>query len=207
MEALGAFATLVGLICNFKSESRAISDNEYKEFSKWLDKHRHTKIIEELNINHLLSLNVKSLLNQSHEVVVKKLKSLDFSITQLASQIDGLKDIAKVISPTAELSNQALKIIKAMNTSSSYILAEVPCIGKTRYGLSNDNEYRIFLTRIGPDFPQSDLQWLNISEEMYFHDDLISLVKLGLISEKMENYGGRSFRITRLSKSYLANLN
>lgn len=207
MEALGAFATLVGLICNFKSERRAVSDDEYKEFSEWLDKHRHKKIIEELNNNHLLNLNVKSLLNQSHEVVVQKLNSLDFSITQLASQIDGLKDIAKAISPTAELSDQALKFLKLMNTNSSYILAEVPCLGKTRYGLSNDNEYSIFLTRIGPGFTQSQLQWITPSEEMFIYDDLISLVKLGLISEKEESYGGRTFRITRSSKLYLTNLN
>ena len=48
MEALGSLATIVGLICNFKSERRASSDDEYKEFIGWLNTKQHKLVIEEI---------------------------------------------------------------------------------------------------------------------------------------------------------------
>ena len=92
MEVISSMATIVGLLSNFKSERRATSDDEYKEFVEWLDKKRHVTLIEEINSNHLLGLGIKALLSKNHESVVNKLSALDDSLETLASQIDGFKD-------------------------------------------------------------------------------------------------------------------
>lgn len=41
----GAFATIIGLICNFKNERRSVSENEYDDFVGWLNEKQHNKQI------------------------------------------------------------------------------------------------------------------------------------------------------------------
>ncbi|MGY3910003.1 hypothetical protein ACW5XW_01165 [Aeromonas piscicola] len=208
MELFGSLATIVGLICNFKSEQRASSDDEYKAFLEWLSKKRHKTIISEINSNHMLGLGIKSLLHKNHETLILKLTALDSSIAKLTSKMEGFEGITQALSPESDLSEQAIFLLKSMNTKSSYILAEVPCYGKVRYGLSNNQEYSMFLTRLpGSGFTQSELRWLENIDEMFIYDDIEQLVSLGLISIRTERYGGRSFRITRVATQYLNALN
>ena len=61
MEALGSLATIVGLICNFKSERRASSDDEYKEFIGWLNTKQHKLVIEEIPPSSTWNATLKEL--------------------------------------------------------------------------------------------------------------------------------------------------
>lgn len=70
MELFGSLATIIGLICNFKSERKSASNDEYQAFISWLSEKRHKSLIDELNDNYVLSLSIKGLLQQNHDVVV-----------------------------------------------------------------------------------------------------------------------------------------
>ncbi|WP_219584444.1 hypothetical protein, partial [Vibrio parahaemolyticus] len=53
------FSTLIGLVCNFKSERRALSDDEHKEFMHWLENKRHKQIKSSIEQNQILNLGLK----------------------------------------------------------------------------------------------------------------------------------------------------
>ncbi|EOW9192493.1 hypothetical protein [Vibrio cholerae] len=186
MEVLGSLATIVGLICNFKSERRASSDDEYKAFVEWLDTKRHKSIIDEINSNHLLGLSIKSLLNQNHDVVVKKLSALDTSIIQLASQIDGLKEVANAIAPNIELSDQAVSILRQLVDSQGSCFIELKMLGGTIYQMMDGNSGSV-----------------DYDEPRFIDDDLNQLCQLGLLNLNYNSSGDRLFRITRATARYI----
>ncbi|EOX4454741.1 hypothetical protein ACK6XA_004771, partial [Vibrio alginolyticus] len=189
MEAFGSLATIVGLICNFKSERRASSDDEYKEFVEWLDTKRHKSVISEIESNHLLSLSIKSLLNQNHEVVIEKLSGLDSSLIQLASQIDGLKEVANAIDPNTELSDQAISIIKQFTKSEGSVFLEMKMLGGALYQIMDGNG-----------------GMLDYDEPRFLDDDLNQLCNLGFLRLDFNRKNERLFRITRATIRYVEQL-
>ncbi|ENC6733162.1 TPA: hypothetical protein RQJ54_004659 [Vibrio vulnificus] len=190
MEVFGLLATIIGLICNFKSERRASSDDEYKEFVEWLDTKRHKSIVEELNSNHLLGLSIKSLLNQNHEVVVQKLSDIDGSLTQLASQIDGLKEVANAIVPNFDLSDQAISVVQQLvDSQGSYFTEFKLSSGSLLYKVEGGHGGKV-----------------DFDEPRFLNDDLNQLCQLGLLSLDHNGRGDRLFRITRATTRYVSQL-
>ncbi|MBB1368727.1 hypothetical protein H5154_20525 [Pseudoalteromonas sp. SR44-5] len=184
MDVFSPFATIVGLICNYKSENRAASDDEYREFVEWLDKKRHKDIIDELNSNHLLGLSLKNLLNQSNDLVVNKLSDLDKSLIDIASRIDGFKDIATAVSKHEGLSDQAISILKQFDKSGGRVFLEINCNAGTDYQIMDGSRGKIVM-----------------DEPRFINDDLDKLCELGLLTPDYNESGGRLFRITRIATS------
>ncbi|WP_305814777.1 hypothetical protein [Photobacterium leiognathi] len=186
MEPWSSFATIIGLISAFKSEGRARSDDEYKELIEWLEKKRHTKVVEELNNNQLLSMQIKQLLSQNHESLMRRLNTLDEMLLKLASHLEGFKDIANVISPTSELSSQAVSILRQLDVSDSSSFLEVKIGGGSQY---------LFLDTSGS---------LDVKEVKFIEDDLSQLCKLNMLNLSHNSQGSRIFGITRFAVKYLA---
>ena len=180
MDVFTPFATIIGLICNFKSENRVASDDEYKQFVEWLDEKRHKKIISELNSNYLLGLSLKNLLNQNSQLVANKLSALDKSIIDIASQIDGFKDIAIAVSKHKGLSEQAVSILKQFSESKGSVFAELYYTTGFYYHVMDGSGLDIV-----------------IDEPRFINDDLDQLCVLGLLIPDRDNDDQRLFRITR----------
>jgi hypothetical protein len=188
VEALTAattFATIVGLLSNFKSERNSSSDNEHQEFIEWLDNKRHKSLIDEINSNHLLSLGIKSLLNQNHEIVIKKLKDLDETLLVLSSSIGGFKEISTALAPNIELSEQAISILEQLNSSggSSFLECKSSC----------DTEFLLMDTQGS----------IKIKEARFIDDDLNTLLRLDLLLLDYGSKGSRIFKLTRLAVKLL----
>ncbi|MCJ8293256.1 MAG: hypothetical protein MJK15_02510 [Colwellia sp.] len=184
MEAFTAattFATIVGLLSNFKSERKSSSDDEYKEFVSWLDEKRHKSLLDEITSNHLLGLGIKSLLNQNHEVVLQKLSALDETLLVLSSSIGGFKEISNALAPNIELSEQALSIIDQLNSTGGSSFLESKTFDGTSF---------LFMDTQGS---------LEIKESRFIEDDLTQLVNLELLLLDFSSKGNRIFRITRLA--------
>ena len=190
MEAAGIFATIIGLICNFKSEQRAVSDDEYKEFIQWLNDKRHKDLVDEIHSNHLLGLSLKNLLNQNHHVIVQKLNSLDSSITSIAAQIEGFRDITNAVTTNLGLSEQSASLLKQLDESGGSKFLEV-----------ENHSGKEFLMLDG----QNNKQLL-ISEQRFIDDDLAQLCKLGLLIPDFNSSGSRLFKITRAAVALVAQL-
>ncbi|EOG7705001.1 hypothetical protein ACLINR_004540 [Vibrio parahaemolyticus] len=185
MEPWSSFATILGLVSAYKAEGRARDGDEYNDLVNWLSDKRHKAVIEELNNNHILSLQVKQLLNRNHDEVIKSLANLDNLLMQLAYQFEDFKGIVKAIEPSVELSNQAIDILCQFEKSGSSTFLEVSDSSGTSY---------LFLDGPGE---------LTINEPRFIHDDLTQLCKLGLLEAGFNSKGSRIFKITRLSVSYL----
>ncbi|EGQ8136975.1 hypothetical protein MZJ28_001414 [Vibrio parahaemolyticus] len=187
MEVFNSLATVIGLIYNFKSDRKSASDDEYKEFLNWLSDKRHKKLIDELNTNQLLGLSIKGLLQRNHDLVLSKLNHLDESLLQLASGIEGFHDIARAINPNAELSQQAITILRNLvESQGSFILESTTYSGTT---------YRVY---------DGDRRSLGITESRFVDDDFNLLCSLGLLMPDFNSSGSRMFRVTRSAVKYIA---
>ncbi|WP_010604389.1 hypothetical protein [Pseudoalteromonas maricaloris] len=191
MEPISAFAAIVGLLCNYKSESRAASQEEYQDFIDWLSEKRHKDVVDELNSNHLLGLSIKNLLRQNSEAILSKLAHLDRLMLQLSSQIDGFKDIAQSIAPNINLSDQAISILVQIENAAGRGILE-------SYVISDGYCYYIQGTAKGANLK------IALDEPRFVMDDLEQLCHLGLLTP---NYVGesRAFNITRSAVSFLKN--
>ena len=182
-----SFATIVGLISNFKSERNASSENEYKEFVAWLADKRHNTIIDEINSNHHLSLSIKSTLNQNHEALISKLKGLDNSIATLATKVSGFNEIAHAINPNIEFSDQAISFISQLNISLGSHFMELKTIG-------SDPTFQIMDGNGGN---------INYTESRFIEDDLEVLCKYDFLISDYNSQGYRLWTITRQAVKFL----
>jgi len=179
------FASIVGLLCNFKSEKRALSDNEYQEFVSWLDANRHKRLLEEITSNHLLGLGIKSLLNQNHDDVLKKLADLDDTLLVLSSSISGFKEISHALAPNIELSEQAISILSQLRSSGSESLIELNGFSSPQFMFSHTTGN------------------IKFTEKVFIEDDLSELVKRDLLLLNINSSGGRVYKFTRLAERLL----
>ena len=127
------------------------------------------------------------MLNQNHDVVVKKLSGLDSSIIQLASQIDGLKEVASAIAPNIELSDQAVSVIKQLVDSQGSFFIEIKMLGGTMYQVMDGRSGAV-----------------EFDEPRFIDDDLNQLCQLGLLDLDYNRKGDRLFRIMRATERYIA---
>lgn len=191
MEVFSSFATIIGLICNYKSEKRATAEDEYGGFIEWLEEKRHKDLISELHSNHMLGLSIKNLLNQNNELVLEKLALLDKSILDIASMIGGLKDIAIAFSPEERLSDQAISILKQFEESGGSTFLELKHMQGTDYHVMDGDRNKSVI---------------QLSEERFVNDDLDKLCSLGLLNPDYNSKGSRLFRITRAAVSLVKSL-
>ena len=182
-------STILGLISIFKSERRATSDDEYKEFYEWLETKRHKTIIDEINTNHLLGLGIKNLLKQNHVVLLEKLERFDEVINIVISKIEGLGEISKAVAPDLELSDQALSVIKQLEASGGSLLTVMHAGGGSFYFVIDCNE-------------DADPK-IEITEERFIEDDLNQLIQLGFLLYEKSLKGKPRYRYTRLASKYL----
>lgn len=186
--AATTFATIVGLLSNFKSERESSSEDEYKEFVSWLDEKRHKSLLNEITSNNLLALGIKSLLNQHHDVVLKKLSDLDETLLVLSSSINGFKEISNALAPNIELSKQSISIIAQLDKS-----------GGSSF-LEHRHESNVQLILLDSD---GDIK---IEEPRFIEDDLTQMVNLKLLLLDYNSTGQRKFRLTRMAVKLLEQL-
>lgn len=175
------FATIVGLLSNYKSERRNMNEDEYTGFIEWLNEKRHDELVGYIEKNQNLSISIKALLNQQNDVILAQFKKLDDMLLMLASQLDGFSSIAKAVQPDLIISDQALSILKQL------VESQASCFMEHKMMTGGLNEYIILGGKSGR---------IKYDEPQFMEDDLNRLVELGLLRLDL---GGkdRKFFITR----------
>jgi hypothetical protein len=107
LTASTTFATVVGLICNYKQEK----DSSHRDFMKWLDYHRHEDIKNAISCSQALQDDVNSLLREDHVQILEKLNLINDVLTQVLSKVSGFEVLANELGNSAKLSEQALTIL------------------------------------------------------------------------------------------------
>lgn len=187
-----AFASIVGLICNFKQERQSNKQATKDEFIDWLDKHQHYQIKEYLVKNTSLCQAIESLLMQNHEIVLEKLEFIGEQLSFLLSHIEGFNQIVSAINPSCQLSDQALSLLNQLNNSTASEML------KLDRGLNYDTTLILLCPGGGG---------LNIDEPKFLKDDLSVLVSLGLLILNYNSKGNEVYTITRNAVKLLEAIN
>lgn len=104
---------LIGLLSAWKQERRAISDDKYQDFMKWLQNHNFQELSNKIHESKEVSQGLHSLLSESIDKIDHKLDAIANSVAELASKIDGLNTLDRATSESSgTLSTQAREILK-----------------------------------------------------------------------------------------------
>lgn len=113
IEASATFATIVGLICNWKNERAAQATDRYQDFMAWLVQHNFNDLNDRIFASEELQRDLSKLLSQDLSVISSKLDTIVGSLSAVADKIDSLSQLSHTLGvDTAALSEQATRILK-----------------------------------------------------------------------------------------------
>lgn len=174
------FTTIVSLVASFKSERKSQSNDEFQDFLEWLIETNHTDIKSLLEINTNATIGIKTLLNKNSKELQEKLSGIDEILASIASNIDGLSEIAKAVRPNSEISEQALSILRQFEEKEASKILESNKIGGRDY---------LFLDGKGGSLLYDDPRFLD--------DDFSTLYEFGLLRQDYNSQGSKLYIITR----------
>ena len=84
-----AFATIVGLIGQFRGERSGKEQLTLPYFMQWLIESNHTEIKELLENNFKASEGIKNILQEDRELFLEKLEGINKALLSFASGVSG----------------------------------------------------------------------------------------------------------------------
>lgn len=179
----GAFATIISLVCNYRQEKGASEALDHQKFIEWLEYHRHEEIKNLICNTAALRAEIDNLLRADHAVIMQKLEAINTTLATLISHVGEFRGLTLTMMPGAEISDQAVSILRQLvNSNSSYFI----CV--------------LFLGSGGFSMQLEEGNHVEITEPRFLDDDLSKLCGLGLVSLE---YGGdgttQIYKITRSS--------
>ena len=159
------FATIVGLICNYKQDHAA-----NQTFIQYLEQHRFDDIKNAIAGTQAIQDAVNQLLREDHAQILAKLNLINDVLTQVLSKVSGFEVLAQQLGSGATISPQALTILIVFFRSNAEQIALL-------------DPPQLILSPRGSGIP--------VSEPRFLKDDLNTLESFGLIRLEYEN--GRPF--------------
>lgn len=173
-----SFATIVGLLSNYKSER---SGTKLTDFVEWLKEKNHEDVARSIEQNQALSSQLQSVLALNHQELVQRLDSLDQVLSSVAAHVETFSSLAITVRPSSVLSEQAIAVVKQFVAS-----------GAKEFWQTQ------FLSDLGPKFVLMGASGnLDVAEPRFIEDDLNTLVELGILRLKYGSKGTKQFVITR----------
>ena len=189
IEAAASFATIVGLLSDFLSHRKAKSAEDYADFISWLSETRHEELVRLLGQNGATAISIKALLHEDRASLNQRLDVLDKSLAYIASGIDGLNQLSVALRPGAQLSSQALRILREFDASGA---------GKALELKSSSGRILMLLDGGQGSIHFDDLRFVD--------DDLSTLVELGLFRLDYNSKGDKVYIFTRHAADVLKTL-
>jgi hypothetical protein len=182
--ASAAFATVVGLIGQFKSSKDGAKSQDFNEFMTFLIENGHSEIRSLIEASHTTTIGIKAVLGQHASQVNEALLKIDTALAAFASTLDGFADIGSGLRPETVLSSQALDILRQFENAKASTALERKHRGHTLlYMLDGNSGY------------------IAADEVQFLEDDLMRLTELGLLRPDSNQSGERLFRYTRAASS------
>lgn len=185
MIGAGAFATIVGLICNFKSER---SGTNIKEFLAWLQEKHHDDIATSIQNNKNLYQQLSNIMAINHQQLLERLESLDKLLSSVAGHVQEFSGLVITLYPRIDISDQAVSILKQLVTSGAKLFME-------KTAMSSPDEYILI---------KGDKGKISYSEPQFMEDDLNTLVDLGFLRLDFGSHGSRRFYVTRKAFNFVS---
>jgi hypothetical protein len=190
LTAATAFASIIALIADFKSQRHADSGDEFNDFTTWLAENRHEDLLKLVKQNYDTTLSIKALLATNRKVLEERLQLLDRALAGIASTLEGFAQLASAVRPDASLSSQGVSILKQFSSACASHALELKNFSAPHAGF-------LFI-----DGSQGQIQF---TEPQFIEDDLRSLVELGLLRPDHNSSGSRMFWFTRMAAALVAN--
>jgi len=174
----GTFATLVGLLANFKAERKG---EDLPAFTEWLKSQHQDALAQAIASNAHLEAALGKLLETKHEELVGRLVHITDLLANVAKGVEGFSDVVQLTYPRQTLSAQARAILRQIATSSARYVMEHGTLARGREFLFIDGASGAV---------QAD-------EPRFLEEDMEALVAAGLLRVDVTSKGTRRFYITR----------
>lgn len=184
-----AFATIVGLIGQFRGERSSQNQSTINDFLQWLMESNHRGLKELLENNTKASEGINSILQEDRELFLGKLESINSALLSFASGISGFSSVAEAINPNAMLSDQAISILTQFEDREASKILEVHSLQDM--GL-------LFLDGKGGA--------IEIDEPLFIEDDLKILVELNLLRHDLNSSGDNLYIFTRAASGLIKSI-
>src|SRR5947209_7909333 len=111
--ASAIFATLVGLICNWRQERAAVATDRFQDFLTWLTNHNFQELRSLILESADVQRELNELLRQDTALLSEKLDFACVALSSISDKIEALAPLARALHASAEaLSSQAIAILK-----------------------------------------------------------------------------------------------
>lgn len=173
----GSFATVVGLLANFKAERSGAS---LDEFMSWMREQHHDALAQSIEHSQKLKEALSVILSTNHDDLVERLKTITTQLSEIASHVEGFGELAEAMGSAFALSPQAYLILKQIAASQAkYVMQHKSQLG-TIYLLMNGGNGTI-----------------ESSEPRFLEEDFESLVNYGYLRLEYASKGSPKYSITR----------
>lgn len=179
-----AFATIVGLVCNYASEKRTDVPDPFADFMEYL-RSSHDDIRRKIDENRDINQALRQLLAQRNDVVLHKLEQLDQILAGVAANLDDFKHLSIAVYKEEILSDEAVGILMSFYDSGDARFLELKMGGGSVYmPLETGAQNMAF-------------------EHRFLEDDLRTLCGLGFLALDYNPKGDRIFVLTRQAARYV----
>lgn len=185
LSAASAFATIVGLIGQFRGE-RASSEEQssFEEFREWLEDTQRSDINNLIDQQDKMIEGIKIILAEEREIFIEKLETINNALITYSSNIEGFSQIAESINPNLSLSDQAISVLTQFEEAEA---------SKVLENLDQSGVNLIFIDGKGG--------VIEITEQRFLEDDISKLVNLGLLLHRYNSNGKNLYTYTREASS------
>lgn len=179
-----AFATIVGLIGQFRGEKSGQEQATLHDFMQWLIETNHEELKKLLENNSKASEGIKNILQEDRELFLEKLEGINNALLSFASGVSGFSSLAEAINPDALLSKQAISILTQFEDKQASKALEANSFGG--------------MTLLLLDGASGNIEY---DEPRFIEDDLKSLIELGLLRHDYNSKGDNLYIFTRAASS------
>lgn len=177
LDLAGSFASLVGLLANFKAERKG---TDLPEFIEWLKAQHQEELARSISAHKEVEQALSKLLATNHEELVGRLKGITDQLAQIASGVEGFEQLVRLTHRGSTLSWQAVSILRQMSQSPAKFVMEHKTLGGTEFLLMDGASGRI-----------------KADESRFLMEDFEALVDAGLLRVEFASKGSRRFYVTR----------
>ena len=118
LEGSTIFATIVGLICNWRQERGGVAQDRFQDFITWLSQHHFNELRDRIMASQTLQQELGELLRLDISLLNSKLDTIVTAISSVADRIESLDRVSRAFhSSTEALSDQAAYILKVFDQS------------------------------------------------------------------------------------------
>lgn len=174
----GTFATLVGLLANFKSERKG---EDLATFTEWLKSQHQEDLARAIASNRQLEAALGTLLQTNHEELVARLTRITDMLANVAKGVEGFSEVVQLTYPRPTFSAQALSVLRQIASSPARCVME-------RKTVARSVEFLFIDGASGP---------VQANEPRFLVEDMDTLVAAGLLRSDRTSQGMRRFFITR----------